>query len=130
MSPLWRGPGNIYAYSMQYDRLLLKQQLFSPFPVRGQQRWFYARAASIKYRMRQAEPCHQILGEVARRFLKHLSSSPVNNNNSNKDNTLQWIPATTGLLVMMPALSKRQQLPTVLTDQSPTPQPVHSSAEL
>ncbi len=30
----------------------------------------------------------------------------------------------------MPALSKRQQLPTVLPDQSPTPQPVHLSTEL
>ncbi len=38
-----------------------------------------------------------------------------------------------GLLAMrrrMPELSKRQPLPTVLPDQSPTPQPVHSSAEL
>ncbi len=30
----------------------------------------------------------------------------------------------------IPALSKRQQLPTVLPNQSPSPQPVHSSAEL
>ncbi len=38
-----------------------------------------------------------------------------------------------GLLAMrrrMPVLSKRQKLPTVLPENSPSPQPVHSSAEL
>ncbi len=37
-SPLWRGPGNNQDRKSDKDRLLLKHQLFTPFPVCGYQR--------------------------------------------------------------------------------------------
>ncbi len=47
--------------------------------------------------------------------------------------TKQQSGAATGLLAMrrrMPVLTMRQHLPSVLPDQSPSPQPVHSAVEL